>query len=273
MARYRDAEVPAVPARGHEALPQGRALLHRQVRDRAAELSAGPARPEPRQAHALRRPAAREAEGQAHLRRAGEPVPPATSSGPSARRASPARTCSSLLELRLDNVVYRLGFAASRRESRQMVAHGHFQVNGRKVSMPSFLVKVGDVVALRPTSKLARACRRQPQRRARRRSRSGSTSTSNEQQGRGARPAAARGHPDPGARAAHRRAVQQVGATRERMPRIPFQKPKKVEWEILSDRYGRLVGGAVREGLRAHRRQLPAPHAAVHRARARRWRG
>src|ERR671926_34945 len=60
-----------------------------------------------------------------------------------------------LLELRLDNVVYRLGFAASRRESRQMVAHGHFQVNGRKVSVPSFLVSVGDVVQLRATSKLA----------------------------------------------------------------------------------------------------------------------
>ena len=60
-----------------------------------------------------------------------------------------------LLELRLDNVVYRLGFAASRRESRQMVAHGHFQVNGRKVSVPSFLVKPGDVVQLRPSSKHA----------------------------------------------------------------------------------------------------------------------
>jgi small subunit ribosomal protein S4 len=60
-----------------------------------------------------------------------------------------------LLECRLDNVVYRLGFAASRRESRQMVAHGHFQVNGRKVSVPSYLVKVGDVVQLRSTSKLA----------------------------------------------------------------------------------------------------------------------
>ena len=59
-----------------------------------------------------------------------------------------------LLELRLDNVVHRLGFAASRRESRQMVAHGHFQVNGRKVSVPSFLVAVGDVVQLRATSKL-----------------------------------------------------------------------------------------------------------------------
>ncbi len=58
-----------------------------------------------------------------------------------------------LLELRLDNVVHRLGFATSRRESRQMVAHGHFQVNGRKVSIPSLLVKVGDVVALRQNSK------------------------------------------------------------------------------------------------------------------------
>jgi small subunit ribosomal protein S4 len=60
-----------------------------------------------------------------------------------------------LLELRLDNVVHRLGFAASRREARQMVAHGHFQVNGRKVSVPSFLVQVNDVVQLRPSSKLA----------------------------------------------------------------------------------------------------------------------
>jgi small subunit ribosomal protein S4 len=58
-----------------------------------------------------------------------------------------------LLECRLDNVVHRLGFAASRREGRQMVAHGHFQVNGRKVSVPSYLVGVGDVVQLRSTSK------------------------------------------------------------------------------------------------------------------------
>jgi small subunit ribosomal protein S4 len=57
------------------------------------------------------------------------------------------------LECRLDNVVHRLGFAASRREGRQMVAHGHFQVNGRKVSVPSFLVSVGDVIQLRSVSK------------------------------------------------------------------------------------------------------------------------
>jgi small subunit ribosomal protein S4 len=59
-----------------------------------------------------------------------------------------------LLERRLDNVVFRLGFAASRAEARQVVRHGHVQVNGRKVSLPSFLVKVGDQVQLRSTSGL-----------------------------------------------------------------------------------------------------------------------
>ena len=51
-------------------------------------------------------------------------------------------------------MVHRLGFATSRRESRQMVAHGHFAVNGRKVSVPSYLTKVGDRVELRATSKM-----------------------------------------------------------------------------------------------------------------------
>lgn len=58
-----------------------------------------------------------------------------------------------LLERRLDNVVYRLGLAASRVEARQLVRHGHFTVNGRKVNIPSFLVKIGDVVAVRDKSK------------------------------------------------------------------------------------------------------------------------
>ena len=53
-----------------------------------------------------------------------------------------------LLESRLDNVVYRLGYAASRAEARQLVSHGHFTVNGRKVNIPSYLVKPGMVVAL-----------------------------------------------------------------------------------------------------------------------------
>jgi small subunit ribosomal protein S4 len=57
------------------------------------------------------------------------------------------------LETRLDNVVYRLGFAMSRRQARQVVRHGHIQVNGRKVNIPSFQCKVGDEVAIREGSK------------------------------------------------------------------------------------------------------------------------
>jgi small subunit ribosomal protein S4 len=57
-----------------------------------------------------------------------------------------------LLERRLDNVAYRLGFATSRPQARQLVRHGHFAVNGRKVDIPSFLVKAGDVVTVRAGS-------------------------------------------------------------------------------------------------------------------------
>ena len=58
----------------------------------------------------------------------------------------------SLLELRLDNVVYRLGIAKTRRMARQVVVHGHIRVNGQKVDIPSYSVKVGDVVTLRQRS-------------------------------------------------------------------------------------------------------------------------
>ncbi len=57
-----------------------------------------------------------------------------------------------LLERRLDNVVYRLGFALSRRQARQFVRHGHVSVNGRKVDIPSFQVKVSDEVSVREKS-------------------------------------------------------------------------------------------------------------------------
>ena len=57
-----------------------------------------------------------------------------------------------LLELRLDNVVYRLGLAKTRRMARQVVGHGHIRVNGQKVDIPSYQVKVGDVITLRPRS-------------------------------------------------------------------------------------------------------------------------
>lgn len=57
-----------------------------------------------------------------------------------------------LLERRMDNIVYRLGFATSRSEARQLVKHGHFTLNGRKATIPSMLVKPGDVVQLREKS-------------------------------------------------------------------------------------------------------------------------
>jgi small subunit ribosomal protein S4 len=57
-----------------------------------------------------------------------------------------------LMERRLDNTVYRLGFASSRTEARQVIRHGHFTLNGRKVNIPSIQVKVGDVLELRQKS-------------------------------------------------------------------------------------------------------------------------
>ncbi|MCX5729792.1 MAG: 30S ribosomal protein S4, partial [Deltaproteobacteria bacterium] len=57
------------------------------------------------------------------------------------------------LELRLDNAVFRLGFADSRNEARQLVRHGHFRVNGRKVTIPSYELRTGDVVEVRDRSR------------------------------------------------------------------------------------------------------------------------
>ena len=56
------------------------------------------------------------------------------------------------IERRLDNVAYRLGFASSRRQARQIVRHGHLEVNGRKVNIPSYQVSVGDEIKIRPNS-------------------------------------------------------------------------------------------------------------------------
>jgi small subunit ribosomal protein S4 len=58
-----------------------------------------------------------------------------------------------LLERRLDNVVVRLGFAASRRQARQLIGHGHFMVNGRRVNKPSYQLRPGDVISVRDTSR------------------------------------------------------------------------------------------------------------------------
>lgn len=57
------------------------------------------------------------------------------------------------LERRLDNIIYRMGFADSRKEARQLVLHGHFEVNGKKVTVPSFQVRKGDVIGVREKSR------------------------------------------------------------------------------------------------------------------------
>ena len=65
-----------------------------------------------------------------------------------------------LVERRLDNVIYRLGFAMTRREARQLVNHAHFTVNGKKVNSPSYLVRVGDVIEVKESSRSSAAFKR-----------------------------------------------------------------------------------------------------------------
>jgi small subunit ribosomal protein S4 len=64
-----------------------------------------------------------------------------------------------MLETRLDNVVYRLGFAASRAQARQVIRHGHFMVNGRRVNIPSFQVRPDDIVSMKPGSPVEQVIR------------------------------------------------------------------------------------------------------------------
>ncbi len=68
-------------------------------------------------------------------------------------RGITGETLLQFLERRLDNAVYRMGFATSRAQARQLVRHGHFLVNGKKVDIPSYSLKPGEVVSVRPTSK------------------------------------------------------------------------------------------------------------------------
>jgi small subunit ribosomal protein S4 len=74
-------------------------------------------------------------------------------------QGAPGENLLRLLETRLDNVVYRLGFAGSRAQARQLVRHGHFQVNGRRVNIPSYTVKANDVISLKPGSPVGQLVR------------------------------------------------------------------------------------------------------------------
>ena len=71
----------------------------------------------------------------------------------SKRKGMTGENLLAILESRLDNVVYRLGFAMSRAEARQLVRHGHFTVNGKKVNIPSYLVSVGETIELKDSSR------------------------------------------------------------------------------------------------------------------------
>ena len=71
----------------------------------------------------------------------------------STKKGNTGENLLQLLETRLDNVVYRMGFATSRAQARQLVRHGHFLVNAKKVDIPSYSLKAGDVVSVRQTSK------------------------------------------------------------------------------------------------------------------------
>lgn len=70
----------------------------------------------------------------------------------SRRKGPTGENLLQLLERRLDNVVFRLGFATTRQEARQLVRHGHFLANGKKVNVPSYLVKIGEEISVRPKS-------------------------------------------------------------------------------------------------------------------------
>jgi small subunit ribosomal protein S4 len=68
-------------------------------------------------------------------------------------KGKPGENLLMLLEMRFDNIIYRMGLAASRAEARQLVTHGHFTVNGKKADIPSMQLAVGDVVEVRETSR------------------------------------------------------------------------------------------------------------------------
>ena len=143
MARYIGPVCKLCRREGDEALPQGRALLHREVRGHAPPLSARPARPGAHQAQRVRPAPAREAEGAPHLRRARGAVPRLLPrgdppEGPHRRGdARPARAPP-----RQRRLPHGLRRRAARR-ARQLVRHGHVLVNGKRVNIPSYLVRAG----------------------------------------------------------------------------------------------------------------------------------
>ena len=147
---------------------------------------------------------------------------------------APGENLLRMLETRLDNVVYRLGFAGSRAQARQLVRHGHFQVNGRRVNIPSYGVRPGDVVALKQGAPSSSSSATRPTSRRRWRRGSRPTTTAHRH---GAQVARARRDRRARAGIAHRRALLEVTSSRTterkgplgtRTSLMDFQIPKIV---------------------------------------------
>src|ERR1700691_3786529 len=119
------------------------------MRHREAQFRSGAAWPvPPTQNGGLRNPIARKAEGKAHLWVARTAVPHLFRKGGTTKGPTGSNLMVTL-ERRLDNVVYRMGLAGSRSQARQLVLHGHIRVKGHKVNIPSYLVQVGEDIALK----------------------------------------------------------------------------------------------------------------------------
>ena len=130
-----------VPPRGSETVPQGRTLLLRKVLRRPQSLCTRPARTGTQKGFRAKQRARRyygvnEVQFHHYFEMAERKV------------GVTGENLLRILESRLDNVVYRAGFASSRAEARQLVGHGHFTVNGIRVDIASYLLKAGDVISV-----------------------------------------------------------------------------------------------------------------------------
>ena len=128
-------------------------MLRREVRYRPAQCPPRRARQGSKgQVAGLRSAASREAKGQADVWRCSNSSFRRYFEAADRKKGVTGETLLQLLEQRLDNVVYRLGFATSRPQARQLVRHGHFTVNGKRADIPSYSVRAGDLVAVRSGS-------------------------------------------------------------------------------------------------------------------------
>ena len=220
LARYTESVCRLCRREGHEAVPQGGPLFQGQVRHRAAQLPARPARPPALQAARLRHPASREAEGQADLRSAREPVPAGVRPGRAAARASRARTCSRSSSAGWTTSCTRSASRPRARRRASSCATATSTINGKKVSIPSY--RVARARSSRSRRRAGRTSRSRPRRDGAGARRSGlARSDAGVLLRHGRRAAEARRHQpsDPGA--ADRRAVLQVVESRRGTPRIP----------------------------------------------------